>query len=152
MPAKRSANSAVSGCMSPPRPRRKQCYSVPISPGGRKSPMRPSVFVALLAALLAFPAAAIAQTGDAGPDQSMIDQNKAAHRDLPTPSERQAGGGEDSHADADCGGKSDGGASPQPGETGASPGGDPRADRARCRKLSDTDIATAPIAEARVPS
>ena len=113
--------------------------------------MRPSVFVALLAALLAFPAAALAQTGDAGPDQSMIDQTKAAHRDLPTQAERQTGG-EDSHADTDCGGKSDGGAGAQPGETGASPGGDPRADRARCRKLSDTDIATAPIDEARVPS
>ena len=114
--------------------------------------MRPSVLVALLAALLFVPAAALSQTGDAGPDQSMIDQAKAAPRDLPTAAERTAGGGEDSHADTDCGGKSDGGASAQPGETGASPGGDPRADRARCRKLRDTDIATAPIAEARVPS
>jgi len=110
--------------------------------------MRPSVFVALLAALLALPAAAISQTGDVGPDKSMVDQTKSPHADLPTAAERD----EDSHADSDCGGKSDGGAGPQPGETAGSPGGDARADRARCRKLSDADIATAPIAEARVPS
>ncbi|HLY80384.1 MAG TPA: hypothetical protein VKQ70_13465, partial [Caulobacteraceae bacterium] len=110
--------------------------------------MRPSVFVALLAAVVLIPAAAAAQ--DAGPDKSMVDQAKAAHHDLPTAAEREAG--EDSHADADCGGKSDGGASAQPGETGGSAGGDARADRARCRKLQDSDIVTAPIAEARVPS
>ncbi len=81
----------------------------------------------------------------------MIDQAKAAHRDLPTAAERETSG-EDSHADADCGGKSDGGGSSQPGETAGSPGGDARADRARCRKLQDSDIITAPIAEARVPS
>jgi carboxypeptidase C (cathepsin A) len=110
--------------------------------------MRSSVFVALLATLVALPAAVLAQTGDAGPDKSMVEQTKSAHADLPTAAERD----EDSHADSDCGGKSDGGAGAQPGETAGSPGGDARADRARCRKLSDADIATAPIAEARVPS
>ena len=110
--------------------------------------MRSSVLVALLAALLALPGAALSQPGDAGPDKSMVDQTKASHADLPTAAERD----EDSHADSDCGGKSDGAASAQPGESAGSPGGDARADRARCRKLSDADIATAPIAEARVPS
>ena len=46
--------------------------------------------------------------------------------------------GEDSHADADCGGKSGSRpASPQPGGAGGRSGrhGDPRADRAHCRKL-----------------
>jgi carboxypeptidase C (cathepsin A) len=112
--------------------------------------MRPGVFIALLAALVLAPAVALSQAGDAGPDKGMVDQAKAARRDLPTAAERDAG--EDSHADADCGGKSDGGGGAQPGETAGTPGGDARADRARCRKLQDSDIITAPIAEARVPS
>jgi carboxypeptidase C (cathepsin A) len=51
------------------------------------------------------------------------------------------GGGEGARIDADCD------SHPTPtGEGGGGPG-DPRADRARCRKLTDADIASAPIAE-----
>ncbi len=81
--------------------------------------MRPSVFAALLAALVFVPAAALSQTGDAGPDKSMAEQARAAHRDLPTQAEREAG--EDSHADADCGGKSEGGPVPNRGRPAARP-------------------------------
>jgi carboxypeptidase C (cathepsin A) len=51
-------------------------------------------------------------------------------------------GGEGARVDADCD-------SHPPSMTGESAGAaaDPRADRARCRKLTDADIATAPIAE-----
>ena len=52
--------------------------------------------------------------------------------------------------DPDCDSHAGGGASAQAGESAASGRGDARADRARCRKLKDSDIATAPIGEARV--
>jgi carboxypeptidase C (cathepsin A) len=51
-------------------------------------------------------------------------------------------GGEGARIDADC----DSHPPAMAGE-GAGSQGDPRADRARCRKLTDSDIATAPIAE-----
>jgi carboxypeptidase C (cathepsin A) len=55
-------------------------------------------------------------------------------------SQSQHGGGEGARMDADCD------SHPAPaGEGGGQ--ADPRADRARCRKLTDADIATAPIAE-----
>jgi carboxypeptidase C (cathepsin A) len=56
-------------------------------------------------------------------------------------SQSQHGGGEGARMDADC--------DSHPAPVGESGGGqaDPRADRARCRKLTDADIATAPIAE-----
>ena len=114
--------------------------------------MRPSVFVALLAALLAFPAAALAQTGDAGPDQGMIDQTKAAHRDLPTPAEREAGAAKTATPTSTAAASPTAAPARSPVRPPVRRPATPRADRARCRKLSDADIATAPIAEARGPS
>lgn len=114
--------------------------------------MRLTVFVAIAAALLCSPAGLWAQTRDTGPDASM-----QAHADRPLglapdePGRHQgdhASAGESGgHGDAECDPKS--GAAPDGGDDAAKPKGDPRADRARCRKLSDADIATAPIAEVR---
>ena len=101
--------------------------------------MRPSILVAIAAAVLLLPALGRPQTGDAGPDAGMIAQNQAAAgraapaKIEPPPARRRgrprrrrlpSAGGEDKSADA-------------------------RADKARCRKLTDADIATAPIAEVR---
>ncbi len=55
---------------------------------------------------------------------------------------------EGSRLDTDCERAGGGGAAPA-GEEPSRGGGDPRADRARCRKLTDAEIATAPIAEVR---
>jgi carboxypeptidase C (cathepsin A) len=122
--------------------------------------MRP-ILVALAAALLLTPAAALSQSGDSGPDSGMAAQNRAeassshaetARHDQPTPAERSttSGGGEGAKSDADCDGGKGGGGGSQAGESGGSAAGDARADRARCRKLTDADIATAPIGEVRV--
>jgi carboxypeptidase C (cathepsin A) len=117
--------------------------------------MRSSVFAAMAAALWLVPAASFAQAAS-GPDSGMTAENKAAAARAPTQptlAERLAtGGGEGAKVDADCDSHAGGGASSQAGETGDAHGGDPRADRARCRKLTDADIATAPIAEQRVVS
>ena len=121
--------------------------------------MRRGLFVVLAVLALSPAAESSAQTGDAGPDRGMIEQTRTeaaprqavqAHGDQPTESERLAGGGEKS--DPDCDSHAAGAAPSQPGETGEAPRGDPRADRARCRKLTDADIATAPIGEVRVAS
>ena len=116
--------------------------------------MRRSI-LGLAAALLLGPTA-LAQSGDAGPDRGMIAETHAeassshaetARHNEPTEAQRLAspGGGEGAKSDADCESRSGAVASSPAGETG-----DPRADRARCRKLTDADIATAPIGEIRV--
>ena len=119
--------------------------------------MRRTVFAALALALMSG-SAVLAQP--VGPDSSMQAQGRtpaappravSADRPLGVTNdepgrqpERRASAGEGARTDADC--------DHAEGATGAgreSGRGDPRADRARCRKLSDADIATAPIAEAR---
>lgn len=101
--------------------------------------MRFGVLGVVLAAWLAFPATLAAQAGDAGPDAGMLAQAKSpGHATPPTLTPPPAPGSEDAHADSDC-----------PTAPGAEKGADARAERARCRKLTDADIATAPIAEAR---
>jgi len=103
--------------------------------------MRLGWMVALAGALsLGFGAGLAMAAGDAGPDAGMNAQNDAAHatpggppRIDPPP----AAGSEDAHAESDCDKASD------DKSTTA------RADKARCRKLTDADIATAPINEVR---
>jgi len=125
--------------------------------------MRPVLPLVLLSALLWAPSPILAQGSVAGPDSGMTSQTKdepgaPAHpRGDRTPGKapdepgRVAGpsaAGEGGRVDADCehpGGGADGAAAA--GEGAAR--GDPRADRARCRKLTDADIATAPIVEVR---
>jgi carboxypeptidase C (cathepsin A) len=102
----------------------------------------------LAAAWLLSPGVAASQTGDTGPDAGMLAQNRASaaapapSRGEPTAAERPAGG-EGAKTDAGCESRAG-------GEAGEAQKGDPRADRARCRKLTDADIATAPIAEVHV--
>jgi carboxypeptidase C (cathepsin A) len=115
--------------------------------------MRPGL-AALAAALTAIAAPVLSQSAT-GPDASMQAQNAPAgtplsHRgrtpDEPGVADRSPPGlaapaaGEGGRADADCehaGGDTHG------------PGTDARADRARCRKLTDAEIASAPIIEVR---
>jgi carboxypeptidase C (cathepsin A) len=114
--------------------------------------MRLTVLAAFAGALL-LPAAAIAQ--DLGPDTGMAAQARAsssAKPDAATHAESPAKGDEGERIDPDCSTHPGGGSDAQPGETGGGPRGDPRADRARCRKLRDADITTAPITEQRVVS
>ena len=115
--------------------------------------MRSSVLAGAmgLAAALLFAPAALAQSGDAGPDRGMIAESRAqassskaetTRHAEPTEAERLtgAGGGEGAKTDSACdkvGGDADA-------------KGDARADRARCRKVTDADIVTAPIGEVRV--
>jgi carboxypeptidase C (cathepsin A) len=107
--------------------------------------MRSAIFAAVVACLFLAPVSPIAQTRDQGPDASM-----RAQPQTPIPSARPAGAvpapGEGFHPDPAC--------EPQGTESAAAQAGttDPRADRANCRKLSDADIATAPINEIRVTS
>jgi carboxypeptidase C (cathepsin A) len=108
--------------------------------------MRLSVLVAAAALIVAFAAASHSQ--DTGPDASMAHTAAQHPGDAPAPSTAQ-GGGPGDRVDPDCDTHAAPGASPQAGEQGATPHGDPRADRARCRKLTDADIVTAPIAEVR---
>jgi carboxypeptidase C (cathepsin A) len=97
------------------------------------------------------------QASQPGPDASMQQanaQSKAApvHRgrapdepgvaDRPPPGLAPPPAGEGGRSDADC-------ASPSGGGEGRGSGGDARADKARCRKLTDSEIATAPIVEVR---
>jgi carboxypeptidase C (cathepsin A) len=118
---------------------------------------------AAVAALACAPLTALAQ--DAGPDASMNPQAKdepgqsAAARSTrrappaPSPGEtassapiERGASGEGGRIDADCdkgGGRDEG----VPSANG--PKADARADRARCRKLTDADIVTAPISEVR---
>ena len=111
--------------------------------------MRRTVLAALLAAGIFAPSLAASQTDDPGPDRGMAAESRAAARPQPgraetsAQTEAPAKGGEDGHADKDC--------DLHPGDGGGPPG-DLRADVARCRKLTDADIATAPIAEQRVAS
>jgi len=123
--------------------------------------MRRTVVAAMLAAGLLAPSLAASQTGDVGPDRGMAAENRAAARVTPggeperaetsTRAEALAKGGEDGHADKDCDLHPSGGGA-QPGESGGAPASDLRADLARCRKLTDADIATAPIGEQHVVS
>ena len=122
--------------------------------------MRFSVFAALAAVVWLAPGLAAAQ--DAGPDSGMVAESRAAAAQpaaradrpaQPTLSERAAAGADEGlRIDPDCDSHAGGGASAQAGESAASGRGDARADRARCRKLKDSDIATAPIGEVRVAS
>ncbi|HZK98698.1 MAG TPA: hypothetical protein VFC47_02255, partial [Caulobacteraceae bacterium] len=124
--------------------------------------------LAFLAVLLCPPGAVLAQASIGGPDSGMTDQTKdepghlahargalAGARGPDEPGRMEAatgkGAGEGGRGDADCEGKSgsqETSAAGAAGETAAAKG-DPRADRARCRKLTDADIVTAPIAEIR---
>jgi carboxypeptidase C (cathepsin A) len=126
--------------------------------------MRPALPFFLAAALLCAPSAILAQASIGGPDSGMTAQTKdepgAPSRPrgergpakAPDETGRAAGpsaAGEGGRLDADCehlGGTQESASSgPQSGP----PKGDARADRARCRKLTDADIATAPIIEVR---
>jgi carboxypeptidase C (cathepsin A) len=108
--------------------------------------MRLSVLAAAAAFVLAIPAVGLSQ--DTGPDASMAHTPAQHPGEVPATSTAQ-GGGPGDRVDPDCDSRVAPGASPQAGEQGAAPRGDPRADRARCRKLTDADIVTAPIAEVR---
>src|SRR5581483_5389420 len=123
--------------------------------------MKFGVLAALAAAVLLAPALAAAQ--DAGPDSGMLAESRAAasrssaetHAErstAPTLSERAAAGDEGLRIDPDCDTHAGGAASSQAGETAGTGKSDARADRARCRKLRDADIATAPIGEVHVVS
>ena len=122
--------------------------------------MRLSVFAALAAVALLAPGLATSQ--DAGPDSGMLAESQAASQpagraaraDQPTLSERAAAGAADEglRIDPDCDTRAGGPASAQAGESAGSGKSDARADRARCRKLKDSDIATAPIGEVHVVS
>ncbi len=120
--------------------------------------MRRSLLLVFAAALVcASPASSWA--AESGPDASMSLQAKdePGRKSAPPRTEREAqpeaprtlvdrpvageGGG---HPDADCDKSAAGDGS---GQTG--PRSDARADRARCRKLADADIVTAPIGEIR---
>jgi carboxypeptidase C (cathepsin A) len=120
--------------------------------------MRFSVLAAIAAALSLGPALSVAQdlgpdTGKAAESRTGAQPNARAERTgQPTLSERAAAGDEGLKVDPDCESRAGGAASPQAGETGETARSDPRADRARCRKLRDSDIATAPIGEVRVAS
>ncbi|HTX49741.1 MAG TPA: peptidase S10 [Caulobacteraceae bacterium] len=99
--------------------------------------MRLGVLAAALAALALSPAPGLAQSGDAGPDAGMNAVNRdAARAGPPRIDAPPATGSQDAHAESDC-------------DKGDEKGPNVRADRARCRKLTDADIATAPIAEVR---
>src|SRR5580700_2061872 len=96
--------------------------------------MRSAVLAAIAAVVLLAPAAVVAQARDQGPDAGLQAQlPAAAHAGVPIP------GSTDTHPDPAC----DAQAASQP---------DARADRANCRKLTDAEIATAPINEVRVVS
>ena len=110
--------------------------------------------VALTALIL--PLVAGAQAIDAGPDAGMLGQQKATAARSGAPSEparptvepgERPAGADAGRSDRDC----DKLEAPDAGR-GPAPKTDARADRARCRKLTDADIATAPIAETRVVS
>jgi len=115
------------------------------------SNMRRVLFSAVVAALLCGPAGVWAQARDTGPDAGMAAQREAGpHADHPLglspdePGRDKAAEGAGGHSDSDCDAKGGG-----DGDDGAKAKGDARADKARCRKLTDADIATAPIAEIR---
>jgi carboxypeptidase C (cathepsin A) len=125
--------------------------------------MRLSVLAAVAAICAAAPLIAASQPREVGPDAGMAAETRAERQaqtsaerpaertGRPTLTEAAAAGGETgARVDAECEPRAGGAASPEPGEAGATQRGDPRADRARCRKLTDADIATAPINEARV--
>jgi carboxypeptidase C (cathepsin A) len=108
----------------------------------------PTLLAALSLMVAGVPAIASAQAST-GPDSTMAAlRNRDAKPAARAPDE--PGGGdrnkpvvsEGAKMDADCDKSSGGG-------MGEGAHGDPRADRAACRKLSDYDIATAPIVELR---
>jgi len=125
--------------------------------------MRPALSLTLAALLACPPSAILAQASIGGPDSGMTAQTKdepgspprqaSSHGPAKTPGElvHPAGppaAGEGGRVDPDCehlSGAAEGAAASE----GGSSHGDPRADRARCRKLTDADIATAPIVEVR---
>ena len=120
--------------------------------------MRPSLIASACLALVLVPLGALAQRSGAVFSPNSASSQHLSHtsgrrgeparaQDEPAanpPGMAAMAPGEGGRADADCdhpGGADTHGA--------AGPGADPRADRARCRKLSDWEIATAPIAEIR---
>jgi carboxypeptidase C (cathepsin A) len=119
--------------------------------------MRKGLLLASMAALIFAAPAAPSWGADNGPDASMNIQAKdepgpkRSPRPGPQPEaepartlvDRLPGEG-GARSDADCD-KSSG----SEGSAAANPRADPRADRARCRKLTDADIVTAPIGEVR---
>jgi carboxypeptidase C (cathepsin A) len=111
--------------------------------------MRLSILVAAAALVLAAAPAAAAQ--ETGPDASMAAQTHAGQpTGIPASATSMSqGGGSGERVDPDCDTHGAAGATTQAGEQSGGPHGDPRADRARCRKLTDADIVTAPIAEVR---
>jgi len=116
--------------------------------------MRRTAIVAIAAAFFCLPSGILAQTRDSGPDSGMASQaTEQSGRHAPPagqpPSDRTVDVVETistaaaARIDSDCDSHAG------DAESGGSPKGDPRADRARCRKLTDADIATAPIVEVR---
>jgi carboxypeptidase C (cathepsin A) len=84
------------------------------------------------------PAIGAAATGDAGPDAGMQAQNRMEVTSTVT---ERTTTGEGAKTDPECDAHANGEEATK---------GDARADRARCRKLTDADIASAPLAEQRV--
>ena len=127
--------------------------------------MRKPAPLAFVAALLCAPVGLPALAADAGPDSSMNAQAKdepgqaanprAAARQAPRAGETSPSLGDRAEAvrdggrsDADCEPRAGAGGQGDAGAAGAARG-DARADRARCRKLTDADIVSAPIVEVR---
>jgi len=114
--------------------------------------MRLAFAAALAAGLFLTPAALTAQTRDYGPESSMQAQ---ASRPAPNRTERPVADepGRTTPADrpdAVEGARMDSACDGHDAATGADAGkGDARAERANCRKLTDAEIATAPIVEVR---
>jgi carboxypeptidase C (cathepsin A) len=107
--------------------------------------MRATLIAGVAAIVLAFPiCATMAATGpDAGMRQAnaapLLEKGQATGAPDENVDEKPKGGGDGGRPDADC-----------DAHTANNEGsGDARADRARCRKLTDYDIATAPIVEIR---
>ncbi|MFI4974701.1 MAG: S10 family peptidase [Caulobacterales bacterium] len=111
--------------------------------------MRRTVLLAVAAAVLCAPTALAAQAS--GPDSGMAAQSgvqpgppaSARGAEAKTAGEPGRAGAEGGRSDADCDARAGPGAGEAAGKANA------RADRARCRKLTDADIVTAPIAEVR---
>ena len=118
-----------------------------------------SSFAALCLLLFCAPSLASAQAAPGGPDSSLAASPKPAPARARQPNARapdepasaetaRRAPGEGGRTDGDCD------ARPSAASEGAEAGGggrsgDPRADRARCRQLTDADIATPPIFEVR---
>ncbi len=127
--------------------------------------MRKPALLAFFAAIICATAGAPALAADSGPDSSMNAQAKdepgtaanprVAARQAPRAGEAPTSLGDRAESvrdggrsDADCEPRAGAGGQGDAGATGAARG-DARADRARCRKLTDADIVSAPIVEVR---